>query len=69
MYDFSQMTIFDNSNLTVVELGIPDKRTSLDSRIIFRVQLLTVDGVSIYKDSIIVPPSLQKGILTVLRSA
>ena len=56
-----------------IESGMPDKRTSLPSSIRdyfpLRDQLSTVDGVAIYKDSIIVPPSLRKDILTALHSA
>ena len=56
-----------------IESGMPDKRTSLPPSIRdhfpFCDQLSTVDGVSIYKDRIIVPPSLRKDILTALHSA
>ena len=56
-----------------IESGMPDKRTSLPPSIrdYFPLcdQLSTVDGVTIYKDRIIVPPSLRKDILTALHSA
>ena len=56
-----------------IESGMPDKRTSLPPSIRdyfpLRDQLSTVDGVAIYKDRIIVPPSLRKDILTALHSA
>ena len=56
-----------------IESGMPDKRTSLPPSIKdyfpLRDQLSTVDGVAIYKDRIIVPPSLRKDILTALHSA
>ena len=56
-----------------IESGMPDKRTSLPPSIwdYFPLcdQLSTVDGATIYKDRIIVPPSLRKDILTALHSA
>ena len=56
-----------------IESGMPDKRTSLPPSIRdyfpLRDQLSTVDGVAIYKDRIIVPPSLRNDILTALHSA
>ena len=56
-----------------IESGMQDKRISLTTSIrdYFPLpdQLSTVDGVAIYKDPIIVPPSLRKDILTALHSA
>ena len=56
-----------------IESGMPDKCTSLPPSIqdYFPLcdQLSTIDGVAIYKDRIIVPPSLRKDILTALNPA
>lgn len=59
--------------VNIIELGMPEScdelPTSLKEYHQFRQHLCTVDGVLIYKDRIIIPPSLRKEVLTALHSA
>ena len=52
----------------VIEAGIPDA-LPLREYYPFRDQLSTVDGVAIFKDRIVIPPSLGQDILTALHAA
>ena len=57
----------------IIEAGVPDTRSdlplSLQSFYGIRDQLSTVDGVVIYKDRLVIPPSLRRTILASLHSA
>ena len=59
--------------LKVIEAGIPDSRNALPLPLReyypFRDQLSSVDGVVIFKDRIVIPPSLRQDILTALHAA
>ena len=57
----------------MIEAGIPDSRNALPLPLReyypFHDQLSTVDGVAIFKDRIVIPPSLREDILTELNAA
>ena len=57
----------------MIEAGIPDSRNALPLPLReyypFRDQLSTADGVAIFKDQIVIPPSLRQDILTALHAA
>ena len=57
----------------LVENGMPEFRHELPSSLReyfqFKEDLYTVDGVVMYRDRIVVPPSLRKSVLSVLHSA
>ncbi|XP_013793846.1 uncharacterized protein K02A2.6-like, partial [Limulus polyphemus] len=57
----------------IIETSVPAARTdfpsSLQDFFLFRDHLSTVDGVAIYKDRLVIPPSLRQDILTSLHSA
>lgn len=59
--------------VNIVESGMPQSReelpTSLQEYHQFRQDICTVDGILIYKDRIIIPPSLRKEVLIALHSA
>ena len=59
--------------LSIIEEGFPDGRDQLPSELQeyhqFREYLWTVDGVILYKDRVVIPPSLRKDILSSLHSA
>ena len=65
----------DNMNqlITLIESGMPDSRYELPQQLQeyhqFRHSLYTVDGVVMYKDRVVIPPSLRNEILLVLHSA
>jgi hypothetical protein len=58
---------------TIIESGFPEFRHELPPAIQeyhkFREHLYTIDGVILYKDRIVIPPTLREQILTVLHSA
>ena len=62
-----------NQLVSIIESGFPEFRHELPPALHeysqFREDLYTVDGVILYKDRIIIPPSLRQQILTVLHSA
>ena len=67
----SDETMFQLAQL--IESGIPENRSEMPSPVKeyhqFRNHLSTVDGVIIYKDRIVVPPSLRHDVLSALHSA
>ena len=62
-----------NQLVSIIESGFPEFRHELPPALHeyyqFHEDLYTVDGVILYKDRIIIPPSLRQQILTVLHSA
>ena len=59
--------------VSTIETGFPDSchnlPTELHKYFQFREHLYTVDGVALYKDRIVIPPSLRENVLTTLHSA
>ena len=59
--------------LNTIETGFPENRDQLQKSLQdyyqFRDHLWVIDGVILYKDRIVIPPSLRKDILTALHSA
>ena len=59
--------------LKVIESGFPENRnelaTPLREYFQFRDHLYSIDGVILYKDRVVIPPTLRNDILTVLHSA
>ena len=59
--------------IDIIESGFPKSRhelpTTLQEYYQFREQLYTVDGVILYKNRIVIPPSLRQHVMTVLHSA
>ena len=62
-----------NQLISIIEGGIPQVRNELPEPLRpfhqFREHLSTVDGVILYEDCIVIPPSLHKDILSALHSA
>ena len=62
-----------NQLIDIVESGMPDSRDELPPALQeyhqFREYLSTVDGVVVYKDRVLVPPSLRQDCLTALHAA
>ena len=62
-----------NRLVSIIESGFPEFRHELPPALHeyyqFREDLYTVDGVILYKERIVIPPSLQQQILAVLHSA
>ena len=62
-----------NSLLSIIEDGLPEKKhllpASLKEYHQFREHLYCIDGVVIYKDRIVIPPSLRQDCLTALHAA
>ena len=59
--------------VSIIESGFPESRheipPALQEYYQFRKHLYTVDGVILYKDRIVIPPSLRQHILDILHSA
>lgn len=59
--------------ISTIEAGFPDSRNELPQSLKeyhqFKDDLYTVDGVVLYKDRIVIPPSLRQDVLTILHSA
>ena len=59
--------------IAIIESGFPKSRhelpTTLQEYYQFRQQLYTVDGVILYKNRIVIPPSLRQHVMIVLHSA
>ena len=59
--------------MSIIESGFPNFRHELPPTLReyyqFRDHLYTVDGVILYKDRIVIPPSLRQHALSVLHSA
>ena len=59
--------------IDIIDHGFPNSRYELPPALQeyyqFREQLYTVDGVILYKNRIVIPPSLRQHVLTVLHSA
>ena len=76
-WDTVRVATYSDDNMRklvdIIETGMPDKRHELPISIQeyhqFRDYLSTVDGVPIYKDRIIIPPSLGHDVLTSLHAA
>ncbi len=74
--DVQTATSSDNTMnllLSIIEEGLPDQKhllpTTLREFHPFRKHLYSVDGVIIYKDRIVIPPSLRVSCLTALHAA
>ena len=70
------MTASDQDMLDLADLienGMPDSRLQMPEALRdyfqFRDELSTIDGVILYKDRIVIPPSLRKEVLDVLHAA
>ena len=59
--------------LEVIEGGFPDKRNDMSPDLLqyhqFRDALTSFDGVALYRDRVVIPPSLRNQVLQVLHSA
>lgn len=62
-----------NKLVSIIESGFPGSRHELPQELQvyfqFREHLYTLDGVALYNDRVIIPPSLREDILTTLHSA
>ena len=76
--DWNQVRIATNSYasmlslLFIIEEGMPDHRCQLPPELRdhqFREHLYSIDGVIIYKDRIVIPPSLRQSCLAALHAA
>ena len=77
--DWNQVRIATSSDshmsslLSIIEEGIPNGKCQLPPQLRdyhqFREHLYSIDGVILYKDRIVIPPSLRQACLTALRAA
>ena len=77
--DWNQVRIATSSDtdmhslLSIIENGMPDQRCQLPSQLRdyhqFKEHLYSIDGVILYKDRIVIPPSLRQRCLSALHAA